>query len=178
MGKTGEKGLYNMGKRLGTKGGLGRDEFELLLSSNDGAPARDWSILAAQKVRVSTGKDRGDLGLFIGEVLWKRGKKSGQTRVFFGSGLFPYAGWIPGQILVMTGGPCWSEKKQRKEKRKTEGGLGCCCWASSSYYLPHGARAGRFGWPVGPKSAQFGPAAETPFFLNSIFFFPILVLVL
>jgi hypothetical protein len=55
MGKTGEKGLYNMGKRLGTKGGLEGDEFELLPSSNGGAPARDWSSLAAQKARVSGG---------------------------------------------------------------------------------------------------------------------------
>jgi hypothetical protein len=32
--------------------------------------------------------------------------------------LFPYAGWIPGQILVVTGGPRWSGKKQRKKKEK------------------------------------------------------------
>jgi hypothetical protein len=39
-----------MEKRIGIKGGLGEDEFELLPSSNGGAPARDWSILAAQKL--------------------------------------------------------------------------------------------------------------------------------
>jgi hypothetical protein len=49
MGKTGEKGRYIMRKRLGAKGGLGGDEFEVLLSSNGGAPVRDWSSLAAQK---------------------------------------------------------------------------------------------------------------------------------
>jgi hypothetical protein len=32
-----------MRKRLGAKGGLGGDEFELLPSSNGGAPVRDWS---------------------------------------------------------------------------------------------------------------------------------------
>jgi hypothetical protein len=64
-----------MRKRLGAKRGLGCDEFELLPSSNGGAPARDWSSLAAQKARVSWGNDRGGLGLFIGEVSWKRGNK-------------------------------------------------------------------------------------------------------
>jgi hypothetical protein len=56
MGKTGEEELYNMGKILATKGGLGGDKFELLPSSNGGASARDWSSLAAQKARVSGGK--------------------------------------------------------------------------------------------------------------------------
>jgi hypothetical protein len=32
-----------MRKRLGAKGGLRGDKFELLPSSNGGAPARDWS---------------------------------------------------------------------------------------------------------------------------------------
>jgi hypothetical protein len=67
-----------MRKRLGSKRGLGGDEFELLPSSNGGAPARDWSNLAAQKARVSWGKDRGGLGIFIGEVSWKRGNKIGR----------------------------------------------------------------------------------------------------
>jgi hypothetical protein len=53
MGKIGEKGRYSMRKRLEAKGGLGGDEFELLPSSNGGAPARDWSSLAAQKATVS-----------------------------------------------------------------------------------------------------------------------------
>jgi hypothetical protein len=65
-----------MRKMLGAKRGL--DEFELLPSSNGGAPARDWSSLAAQKARVSWGKDRGGLGLFIGGVSWKRGNKIGR----------------------------------------------------------------------------------------------------
>jgi hypothetical protein len=69
MGKTGEEGLYNMGKRLGTKRGLGGDEFELLLSSNGGALARDWSSLAAQKARVSWGKIEGGLGVQNPEIL-------------------------------------------------------------------------------------------------------------
>jgi hypothetical protein len=74
-GKTGEESKYSMRKRLEVKRGLGGDEFELLPSSNDGAPARDWSSLAAQNARVSWGKDREGLGLFIGEVSWKRGNK-------------------------------------------------------------------------------------------------------
>jgi hypothetical protein len=72
----GEEGQYSMRKRLGAQRGLGGDEFELLPTSNGGAPARDWSSLAAQKARVWWGKDRGGLGLF-GEVSWKRGTKSG-----------------------------------------------------------------------------------------------------
>jgi hypothetical protein len=56
-----------MRKRLGAKRGLGGEEFELLPSSNGGAPTRDWSSLAAQKVRVSRGKDRGGRGIFIGQ---------------------------------------------------------------------------------------------------------------
>jgi hypothetical protein len=53
-----------MRKRLGAKGGLWGDEFELLPSSNGGAPVRDWSSLAAQKARLSGGDRRG-LGVFI-----------------------------------------------------------------------------------------------------------------
>jgi hypothetical protein len=51
-----------MRKSLEAKGGLGGDEFELLPSSKSGAPVRDWSSLAAQKARVSWGKDRGVSG--------------------------------------------------------------------------------------------------------------------
>jgi hypothetical protein len=90
MGKTGEEGLYNMGKRLGTKGGLGGDEFELLLSSNGGALARDWSSLAAQKARVSWGKIEGGLGVFIGYFFGKRATKSGDFGEI-GSGQKVYA---------------------------------------------------------------------------------------
>jgi hypothetical protein len=64
-----------MRKGLEAKGGLGGDEFELLPSSNGGALARDWSSLAAQKARVSGRKDKGGLGLFIGEVSWKKGNE-------------------------------------------------------------------------------------------------------
>jgi hypothetical protein len=62
MGKIGEKGRYSMTKRLGAKGGLRGDEFELLPSSNGGALARDWSSLAAQKARVLGGKIEGVWG--------------------------------------------------------------------------------------------------------------------
>jgi hypothetical protein len=42
--------------------------------------------------------------------------------------------------------------------------------------MPHGAVWARGGWPAGPKSAQFGLAAENPFFPKFSFLFPILVL--
>jgi hypothetical protein len=45
-----------MRKRLGAKGGLGGDEFELLPSSNGGIPVRDWSSLAAKKLGFRGGK--------------------------------------------------------------------------------------------------------------------------
>jgi hypothetical protein len=53
MGKNGEEGRYSMERRIGIKEGLGGDEFELLPSSNGGAPMRDWGSQAAQKARVS-----------------------------------------------------------------------------------------------------------------------------
>jgi hypothetical protein len=107
-----------MRKRLGAKGGLGGNEFELLPSSNGGAPARDWSSLAAHKVRVSWGKDRGDLGVFIGGVSWKRGN---EIRHFWrdriGSREKTYA---PRKLLPDLSDDVWVPwfRTKRKEKKK------------------------------------------------------------
>jgi hypothetical protein len=117
-----------MRKRLGAKGGLGGNEFELLPSSNGDAPARDWSSLAAHKVRVSWGKDRGDLGIFIGGVSWKRGNEIQRfRRDRIGSREKKHTrpeNSCP--TLVMTCGSRGSEKKEKKRKKRGAL-LGCCC---------------------------------------------------
>jgi hypothetical protein len=63
-----------MRKILGAKGGLGGDEFELLPSSNGGAPARDWSSLAAQKLGFRGEKWR-RLGAIYRILFLKKGNK-------------------------------------------------------------------------------------------------------
>jgi hypothetical protein len=102
-----------MRKRLGAKRWLGGDEFELLPSSNGGAPARDWSSLAAKKARVSWGKDRGGLGLIIGEVSWKRGNKIGtETHAYRSPGTSG-----PNSVMTCGSQPSSGDKEKKRKNR-------------------------------------------------------------
>jgi hypothetical protein len=107
----------------------------------------------------------------------EKGQEIRSKSGIFGSVSFPYAGWIPGQFLVMTGGPRWSGNNKRKEK----GRVARLLWGAvllGRQRLILAARGARGAIPLAGW-AEIGPVwsgGRNFFLLKFCFLFPILVL--